>query len=472
MASFKSLVFHLIVIISVAAGAPTTDDFDAADVGDGDDYPDELDTSNYKKPTFTSEAQHFRVRLGDSVRLPCEVDELGPGYTLLWKREEGDILTAGSLLIVKDTRISHEGNSLVIRNISQNDNGTYICQISTQEQTELRHIIDILMAPTVKPVPSSGLIVVKKGEPVTLSCEVTGNPLPVVTWTREGDKKFPDGKRTMLGHTITFLETNRHHTGVYTCTAENSEGSPAKGQINLEVTYEPEIEIEQSLVSMGEGYNTELTCTVHGEPKPTVAWYKNGQKLDISQHQQHRYVQTSSGARHVLSIDNVQVHDFANYTCQGENRFGRDEKTIEMTGVASTATLKRSKPLTNGVELEWIAVSHTPLMEYRLRYRRPSAAHWEELHLKANEQDANDQAGMLYTHVHQLHGLKPGTEYELNIESKNKFGWSRPLHYPFTTQPDGSAVKEAGRVTGSAVKTFSWSAVSATLILSVAAMLF
>ncbi len=93
----KILIWHILV----AAGAPTTDDFDAADVGDGDDYPDELDTSNYKKPTFTSEAQHFRVRLGDSVRLPCEVDELGPGYTLLWKREEGDILTAGSLLIVK-----------------------------------------------------------------------------------------------------------------------------------------------------------------------------------------------------------------------------------------------------------------------------------------------------------------------------------------------------------------------------------
>jgi hypothetical protein len=28
--------------------------------------------------------------------------------------------------------------------------------------------------------------------------------------------------------------------------------------------------------------------------------------------------------------------------------------------------------LTNGVELEWVTVSHTPLMEYRLRYRRPS----------------------------------------------------------------------------------------------------
>ena len=166
----------------------------------------------------------------------------------------------------------------------------------------------------------------------------------------------------MLGHTITFVKTDRHHSGVYTCTAENSEGSPAKGVINLEVTCkrervlflllpsfssstarnlfvlmmtdEPEIEVELNLVTIAEGYNTELTCTVHGEPKPTVYWSKNGQRLDSAgpNSPHHRYVQTSAGSRHVLSIDNVQTHDFANYTCHGENRFGRDHKTIEMTG--------------------------------------------------------------------------------------------------------------------------------------------
>lgn len=120
------------------------DDFEAADDGT-DDYDEEEEMgSSFKKPNFTSAPQHFRVRMGDSVRLSCEVDELGPGYTLLWKREEGDILTAGSVLIVKDTRISHEGNSLIIRNISMADQGSYICQISTQDQRELRHIIDIL----------------------------------------------------------------------------------------------------------------------------------------------------------------------------------------------------------------------------------------------------------------------------------------------------------------------------------------
>lgn len=99
------------------------------------------------------------------------------------------------------------------------------------------------------------------------------------------------------------------------------------------VTDEPEVEVEVNLVSIAEGYNAELTCTVHGEPKPTVSWFKNDERIDASHSNHHRYVQSATGSRHVLSIDNVQTHDFANYSCHGENRFGRDQKTIEMTGL-------------------------------------------------------------------------------------------------------------------------------------------
>lgn len=81
-------------------GAPSeSSDQDSEQADLPDDYEEEEEMgSSYKMPNFTSVQQHFRVRLGDAVRLPCEVDELGPGYTLLWKREEGDILTAGSVL--------------------------------------------------------------------------------------------------------------------------------------------------------------------------------------------------------------------------------------------------------------------------------------------------------------------------------------------------------------------------------------
>lgn len=64
------------------------DPIDAADAADdaGEEFDDEEEmTPPGKPPKFTSIPQYFNVRLGDAVRLPCDVDELGPGYTLLWK---------------------------------------------------------------------------------------------------------------------------------------------------------------------------------------------------------------------------------------------------------------------------------------------------------------------------------------------------------------------------------------------------
>lgn len=54
--------------------------------------------------------------------------------------------------------------------------------------------------------------------------------------------------------------------------------------------------------------------------------------------------------------------------------------------------------------------------------------------LKAKETDAPSDS-LVHNHVHQLHGLVAGTEYELAIESMNKFGWSRPLVDKFATLP-------------------------------------
>lgn len=117
------------------------------------------------------------------------------------------------------------------------------------------------------------------------------------------------------------------------------------------------------------------------------------------------------------------------------------------------AVLKRNKALTNGVELEWATVSYSPITEYRVRYRKQSVSHsiiklqvvpyvtilvpmqahqWEELILKAKEQE-KPVDNLVHNHVHQLHGLEAGTEYELAIESMNKFGWSRPLMEKFST---------------------------------------
>lgn len=39
-------------------------------------------------------------------------------------------------------------------------------------------------APKVYPEPRSGLVVVKEGEPISIGCEATGDPTPVITWKK------------------------------------------------------------------------------------------------------------------------------------------------------------------------------------------------------------------------------------------------------------------------------------------------
>ena len=41
------------------------------------------------------------------------------------------------------------------------------------------------VSPTVIAVPPTGGVTVKEGEDVTLQCEVTGNPMPTVIWSKK-----------------------------------------------------------------------------------------------------------------------------------------------------------------------------------------------------------------------------------------------------------------------------------------------
>lgn len=77
------------------------------------------------------------------------------------------------------------------------------------------------LQPHVSPGQSK---IIKKGESLTLACEVEGYPVPTVTWTRKGHKHFPNGHEKMTGTSITFEEVNRKYSGIYECEAVNEYG--------------------------------------------------------------------------------------------------------------------------------------------------------------------------------------------------------------------------------------------------------
>lgn len=81
---------------------------------------------------------------------------------------------------------------------------------------------------------SNGRVEVKKGSTVHLECKSSGNPVPKVTWSRKNNI-LPGGEQSAITQVLTFDKVDRHHAGIYECTAGNGVGTDVKEQIHLHV---------------------------------------------------------------------------------------------------------------------------------------------------------------------------------------------------------------------------------------------
>lgn len=80
---------------------------------------------------------------------------------------------------------------------------------------------------------------------------------------------------------------------------------------------------------------------------------------------------SSSGKTHTLTIRNVQLSDFGNYSCVVVNSIGREKKYIELSGKPGPPIVTSSgysNP--HQYNLTWVVQSVFPIVEVRILYRR------------------------------------------------------------------------------------------------------
>jgi len=387
-----------------------------------------------RNPKFLTTPKTIMVNEGDTIKLPCAVDKL-ENFVIIWKKGSGILAVGDKPFDGKDTRIKIEsstnGNRLVISLADFSDEGEYTCQLSAMKTIELKHTVRVRVQPEIESVPKSGKIKVEAGQPVDLECKVLkGSPIPEVTWRRQ-ERPMPSGEESIKGLAVSFPKTNRHHSGIYSCSADNGWGKPASATIRLDVQHKPEIEQEETFIHSRDGDEVEITCTIHASPLAEVEWYKNGQLLDPKKN-----VITKRGNRHSLLLQKIGETDtHGKYQCRAVNQFGEAMALTEVSGKAAPANFKSlpmGKALTT-YNIEWVVTSSSDVSEFKVEYKEDSeGSAWEEVVAKVTKVEHESYAGEV-----TLEKLHPATRYVARVAAKNSYGYSSfSPNFDFSTYND------------------------------------
>ncbi|XP_030640961.1 cell adhesion molecule 4 [Chanos chanos] len=163
---------------------------------------------------------------GGEVELTCLSPRSKPPATLRWIRDRREI--PGVVSQQDNGKTVSVSNTIRIP-VERRDNGAAIsCEAShpaLEGQKKVRHYrLDVHFAPTVKINPPQGIL--REGDSLTLTCSVSGNPLPRnIQWSRVNDT-LPERAETS-GNTLLMSRLSQSHNGTYLCQAHNNYGRAA-----------------------------------------------------------------------------------------------------------------------------------------------------------------------------------------------------------------------------------------------------
>ncbi|KGL77320.1 Obscurin, partial [Tinamus guttatus] len=162
------------------------------------------------------------------------------------------------------------------------------------------------------------------GETVKLACKVSGVPKPSICWYKDGKPvevdphhiiiEDPDGSCTLILDNLAGSDS-----GQYMCFASSPSGSISTlGKILVQVPPRFVNKVRNAYYIDGE--DAQFTCTIEGEPRPQISWYKDGAPLtDTTKYQ--IFNEPRSGIL-VLVIKNPSREDMGYYECELVNTLG------------------------------------------------------------------------------------------------------------------------------------------------------
>ncbi|XP_046898889.1 neural cell adhesion molecule 1a isoform X3 [Hypomesus transpacificus] len=350
---------------------------------------------------------------GQSVMLACDADGF-PEPSVTWARNQ--------VVLVSDEKFSlnEDGSELTILDVNKLDEGDYTC-IARNKAGEKEGEVSLNVFVPPKITYFNNQSASELDEQITLTCEVSGDPIPTVSWSsrnrvlKEGEQSL-DKNVMVRSHarvsSLTLKYVQFTDAGQYFCTARNPIGQDTQS-IYLEVRYAPKIQGSVTWYTW-ERNAVNITCEVLAHPGASVSWFRDSQRLPNANVTNIKIYNTPAVS--YLEVTPDSQNDFGSYNCTARNDVGVESKEFLLieADVPSAPGISRVEPFSSTALVtfeEPEADGGVPVLRYRAEWRA-GGQEWT-----SKEYEAEDDMDVL-----TMVGLKPETSYEVKMSAINGKG--------------------------------------------------
>nr|XP_045016544.1 immunoglobulin superfamily DCC subclass member 3 [Jaculus jaculus] len=355
---------------------------------------------------------------GSVARFQCQIHGL-PKPLITWEKNRVPIDTDNKRYTFLPKGV------LQITGLRQEDGGTFHCVASNIASVRVSRGARLTVSrsgsgaykePTILVGPENLTLTVH--QTAVLECVATGNPRPIVSWSRlDGRPIGVEGIQVLGTGNLIISDVTVQHSGIYVCAA-NRPGTRVRrtAQGRLVVQAPAEFVQHPQSISRPAGTTAMFTCQAQGEPPPHVTWLKNGQVLGPGGHVRLKNNNST------LTISGVGPEDEAIYQCVAENSAGSSQASARLTvlwaeGLPGPPRNVRAVSVSpTEVQVSWSEpLAHTKeIIGYVLHIRKAADSP------KLEYQEAVSKS----TLQHLVKDLEPSTAYSFYIKAYTPRGAS------------------------------------------------
>ncbi|KAM6910432.1 immunoglobulin superfamily DCC subclass member 3-like [Xenentodon cancila] len=371
-------------------------------------------------PKFQSHPESLTVDEGGVARLSCQVNGV-PEANITWQRDRQPLNRV-------DPRYTLLPNGVLqITSVRRSDSGSFRCVASNIANTRYSQEAQLSITGAgsrmyKEPVILSGPqnLTINVHQTAILECIATGNPRPIVSWSRlDGRSIGVEGVQVLGTGNLMISDATLQHTGVYVCSA-NRPGSRSRRTAlgRLVVQAPPEFIQWPQSVSRPVGGSAVFSCTATGVPEPHLIWLKNGKLLIPNSNVKLTNSNTT------LAITRITQEDEAIYQCIAENSAGTNQASARLAITEgpelpeAPVGLKATVLSPNSLQMSWDQPEDQvsqQIIGYVLHIRR----------LGEPDSDELQEAVSRTTFSHDFTNLEAATTYSIYLKAYSSLGGSQ-----------------------------------------------